>query len=228
VECLSCIPYVAKLLYDSNAKTREISAWWLRRRIFGVFGPGQVYSQVVGTLTGDSSDVRRARAADALGEFLVGTGVPLVARAAVTDASPLVRVSAVRALERLNNEGPAGELGTAISDTAPEVRLAALRASAKVHVFSHLDQVVGRLSDENADVRRRAAEVLGSLRANDAVVGLIALASPDTESDARVRAAAVAALGKIGDPVAADAVRAAEADPDGIVQSVARIALRNL
>ncbi|MET0795557.1 MAG: hypothetical protein ABW061_28825, partial [Polyangiaceae bacterium] len=31
VECMSCIPYVSKMLYASNAKTREISAWWLRR-----------------------------------------------------------------------------------------------------------------------------------------------------------------------------------------------------
>ena len=42
VECLDCIPAVEKLLYDGNAKNREIAAWWLRRRIFGVFGPGEV------------------------------------------------------------------------------------------------------------------------------------------------------------------------------------------
>ena len=41
VECLDCIPRVSRLLFDSNAKTREISAWWLRRRIFGVFEIGR-------------------------------------------------------------------------------------------------------------------------------------------------------------------------------------------
>src|SRR5436190_14717315 len=41
VECLSCIPLVSTLLYNEQPKTREIAAWWLRRRIFGVFGPGQ-------------------------------------------------------------------------------------------------------------------------------------------------------------------------------------------
>ena len=30
VECLDCIPLVAPLLYDSNAKTREIAAWSAR------------------------------------------------------------------------------------------------------------------------------------------------------------------------------------------------------
>src|SRR5580700_5444200 len=51
VECLDCIGAVSPLLYDSNAKTREISAWWLRRRIFGVFGPNEVYQQTINTLT---------------------------------------------------------------------------------------------------------------------------------------------------------------------------------
>src|SRR5262249_1279759 len=72
VECLDCISDVAKLLYDSNAKTREISAWWLRRRVFGVFGAGQVYSQVLDTLKSGASDTARAYAAEALGEFLLG------------------------------------------------------------------------------------------------------------------------------------------------------------
>ena len=36
VECLDCIPYVSDLLYNDDAKTREISAWWLRRRIGNV------------------------------------------------------------------------------------------------------------------------------------------------------------------------------------------------
>ena len=63
VECLSCIPLVAGLLYDSHAKTREIAAWWLRRRIFGVFGPGEVYSQVIATL-GDASQPETRRASE--------------------------------------------------------------------------------------------------------------------------------------------------------------------
>ena len=77
LECLACVPVISKLLYNSNAKTREISAWWLRRRIFGVFGPGQVYEQTLNTLA-DSSETEshRVYAANALGEFLYGGGVP--------------------------------------------------------------------------------------------------------------------------------------------------------
>jgi HEAT repeat protein len=228
VECLSCIPQVAKLLFDSNAKTREISAWWLRRRIFGVFGPGEVYSTVIDTLKNDPSETRRAYAADALGEFLLGDGIPLVASALVSDGSPLVRKSAAHALERLNDQGPSGELATAMADSSPDVRLAALRASARINVFSHVDAIAGRLSDDVPEVRRSAAEVLGEMRAQDSVVGLIALTAPEQEPDPRVRSAAIGALGKIGDPSAHDAVDAALSDPDPLVASVARIALRRL
>lgn len=228
VECLGCIPAVSNLLYNSNAKTREIAAWWLRRRIFGVFGPGQVYSQLLDTVKNDASETRRAFAADALGEFLLADGVGPVATAATTDSSVLVRTSAVHALERLNNEGPAAELATALSDQAPEVRLAALHAAVRINVFSRPDAVAALLSDGVADVRRSAAEVLGTLHATDAVVGLIALTDPTQESDPMVRTSAVGALGKIGDSSAREAVEAALSDEDPLVQSVAQIALRRL
>jgi HEAT repeat protein len=227
VECLSCIPAVAGLLFNSNAKTREISAWWLRRRIFGVFGPGQVYSQVLDTLKNSSED-RRSYAADALGEFLLADGIPYVASAAVKDGSVMVRTSAVRALERLNNEGPAAEIATAMSDSSSEVRLAALHAAIRINVFSRPDAVAGLLSDNVAEVRRRAAEVLGAMRSSDAVASLIALTDPTQESDPTVRTSAVGALGKIGDPSAHDAVVAATSDTDPLVASIAEIALRRL
>jgi HEAT repeat protein len=228
VECLGCIPAVSKMLYSNNKKTREISAWWLRRRIFGVFGAGQIYPTLLDTISKDGSEQRRAYAAEALGEFLLASGVPAVAKAATADASPVVRLSAVHALDRLNTQGPNGELATAIGDEAADVRLAAIEAAVHVHVFTGVDAVVARLSDTDADVRRRAAEALGSMAATDAVVGLIAITSPDNEKDARVRTAAVAALGRIADPSAKDAVEAAQSDSDPFVVSMARIALRRL
>jgi hypothetical protein len=230
VECLSCIPYVSNLLYSSNAKNREIGAWWLRRRIFGVFGPGQVYSQVVATLDPASgqSEVKREYAANALREFMTPAGVRHVARAAVEDESPRVRAAAVAALRRLNSEGPAQELGRAIADESVEVRLAALKTAASINVFSSPEAIVDRIGDESPLVRRRAAEVLGSMRVGDAVVGLTALASSANEPDAGVRAAAVWALGRLADPAGKAAVEAALRDGDPLVESSARIALRRL
>lgn len=230
VECLDCIPAVSGLVFDSNAKNREISAWWLRRRIFGVFGPGEVYSQVVETLADpEEPETRRAYAAEALGEFLIRAGVAPVARAAVADPSAMVRRSAVAALQRMNTEGPQGELGTALSDADENVRLAALHAAPRVNGFRDWPLIVELIDDESSTVRVRAIDALGALRARESVVSLVAKLSPANEPVASVRAAAAAALGELGDPMARDAVQlAAVEDENRFVRDAARIAARRL
>jgi HEAT repeat protein len=229
VECLDCIPNVSKMLFNTNAKTREISAWWLRRRIFGVFGPGQVYEQVLGTLDDASQpEAQRVYAANAIGEFLVGAGIAHVATALTSDASPAVRAASAAALQRLNNQGPNGELAVGLSDPDESVRLTALKAVTRINVFSGVDALVARISDPSAAVRRGVAQALGAMKAGDAVVGLIALTSSNAEADAGVRAAAVWALGQIADPAARDAVMAAESDADRNVRNAASMALARL
>ena len=234
VECLDCIPHVAKLLYDKHAKTREISAWWLRRRIFGVFTPTanggpSLYAQVVNTLNDPTAPAeRRAYAAEAVGEFLAAPGVKHLGNAAVNDSEGIVRLAAVKGLERLNNQGFNGELGQAIGDSDVDVRMQALKSAIRVNVFTNVDAVVERIDDESPLVRRRAAEALGVMKAADSVVGLVALTDPSNESDAQVRKAAVSALGAIGDPAGKAAVQAAESDPDYLVRAAAKVALRRL
>jgi hypothetical protein len=230
VECLDCIPIVSKLLFNNNAKTREISAWWLRRRIFGVFGPGEVYSQMVATLADSSqSETRRSYAAQALGEFLAAAGNEPVATAAVSDSSALVRASAVGALERLNTAGPNGELGVALGDSDEKVRLAAVHASTRINAFSDIASLAALVGDTSATVRSHAIAALGALKAQDAVAALVAKLSPDSESVASVRAAAAAALGEIGDGQARAALQTAnDSDPDHFVRDAAAVALRRL
>ncbi|HYQ43034.1 MAG TPA: HEAT repeat domain-containing protein [Polyangiaceae bacterium] len=231
VECLDCVPYVSRLLYNSNPKTREISAWWLRRRIFGVFGKGEVYEQTVNTVNDPkASELSRAYAANALGEFLEQTGIEPVSRALLSDSSSMVRLAAANALIRLNSQGTKGDsaeefpLATALSDKDEEVRLAALNAATHINVFSDVDRVAPLISDPSPLVRRRAAQTLGTLKTRDAVVALIAITTPANEPDAGVRAAAVWALGQIADSQALDAVMAAENDSDSSVRDAAKIA----
>jgi HEAT repeat protein len=128
----------------------------------------------------------------------------------------------------LNNQGPNGELGTALGDPDEGVRMMALSASSRINVFTHLDKVVTLISDKSASVRLRAAENLGMMRAKDSVVGLVALTSPSTEPDARVRAAAIGALGRIADPSSRGYLQAAQNDSNQFVRDAARIALRKL
>jgi HEAT repeat protein len=229
VECLACIPYVAKLLYDGHAKTREISAWWLRRRMFGVFGENEVYSQVVATL-GDQTqpENQRVYAANALGEFLSTAGIKHVSAALLNDPSPAVREASAFALQRLNNQGVSGALALAMSDPAENVRVAALKASMHVNVFTGVEAVLGLIGDGSPAVRRVAAEALGVMHAGDAVGALMALTSPDVEPDASVRLRAVWALGQLADEAAKDSVQGALSDPDQFVRDAATAALRRL
>ena len=146
VECLACIPAVAPLMYDNDAHTREIAAWWLRRRIFGVFGPDEVYERTLGTLKSDPNPTRRAYAAYALGEFLLSQGIDACAQAIATDADPAVRAAAASALGRLNDEGK-GALSKALTDEDPGVKLAGLRSAGRINTFADVAGVARLVGD---------------------------------------------------------------------------------
>lgn len=225
VECLDCIPHVEPLLYDANPRTREIAAWWLRRRIFGVFGKGEVYERTVQTLESDADPVRRAYAASALGEFLALPGIDACAAAIERDADPNVRAAAARALGRLNDDG-AGALGKALADADPRVKLAALGSAGRINAFADAPAVIRLTADGDARVRRAAAELLSVIRTPDGLDGLLALAK---DTDANVRNAACHALGALRDararPVLEDL---SKNDADTLVRDQARIALRRL
>jgi HEAT repeat protein len=225
VECLDCIPVVAPLLYDPNAITREIAAWWLRRRIFGVFGPGEVYQQTLTTLKTDPSAVRRAYAASAVGEFFVPPGVAALTQA-LSDTDAGVRAAAASALGRLNSDGQ-GALGNALGDSDSGVRLAALKAATLINSFSGLARVAALTTDPDAQVRRRAIEVLDTLQAKDTVVAVAAAAQNDT--DGGVREEACHALGTFGDPSVIPVLqKLMSTDPDTFVRDQAQIALLRL
>jgi len=225
VECLDCIGAVSPLLYDSNAKTREIAAWWLRRRIFGVFGQGEVYQQTLQTLATNANPVLRAYAANALGEFLAAPGVAACA-AALGDSDPGVRAAAATALGRLNSDG-GGALATAFADADPTVKLAALASAAAINSFSGVAALAALTTDATADVRRRAIEVLDALRVADAVVPVVAAAQHDT--DPGVRAAACHALGSFGDASVVPVLQTIfTSDANGLVRDQANIAMLRL
>jgi HEAT repeat protein len=223
VECLDCISVVAPLLYDTSSKNREIAAWWLRRRIFGVFGPGEVYQQTIQTLQSDTNPTRRAYAAYALGEFFAAPGVDAVAQALVSDSDAYVRSASASALGRLNNDGN-GALARALSDSDSTVKLAALDSAAHINVFSGVSSVAALVTDSNADVRRRAIEALENLHAVDTVAAVAAVAQRD--ADPRVRGEACHALGTFHDPSARPVLTTvAQHDSNGLVQDLAHNAL---
>jgi HEAT repeat protein len=225
-ECLGCIPVVANLLYDNNAKNREIAAWWLRRRMLGVYGPGQVYQQTLNTLATDASATRRGYAASALGEFLEAAGIAPLATALTTDADPTVRASAASALGRINDDG-SGALGKSFADTDAGVRLAAVEAAGRINSFVDTVDAAKLLSDSSALVRRRAIMLLDEMNATDAVAGVLALAQNDPDSE--VRLVACHALGTFGNSSVVSALNTiANNDANGQVRDQAHIATLRL
>jgi HEAT repeat protein len=226
VECLACIPAVAPLLYDRDTHTREIAAWWLRRRIFGVFGAGEVYESTLTALKSDPNPTRRAYAAYALGEFLIAPGVTACAQAIATDTDPGVRAAAASALGRLNDDG-AGALSKALGDGDGTVKLAALRSAGRINTFSDVASVANLAGDGDQNVRRKAVEVLDGLGAKDSVASVVMLAKSDPSDE--VRLAACHALGTFGDASArATLENIAQNDKNGLVRDQALIAIRRL
>jgi hypothetical protein len=194
VECFECIPLLEKkLLSSDNAQTREIAAWWLRRRSFG-FGPIMVRMRKTAVESADP--VQRERALQALGEFLDVHALPTLEKAATADGEVSVRVAAVKALGRLNAAAGNGVLSKALGDSDAKVRKAALDQVLKVGFFRDAAAILARLDDSDAGVRRASAQLAGEMGIQDAIGPLMGLLM--TDDSAQVRQAAAIALGKLG------------------------------
>ncbi|MCB9593564.1 MAG: HEAT repeat domain-containing protein [Sandaracinaceae bacterium] len=222
VQCHACVPLLERrLLEDNNALVREMSAWWLRRRPFGF---AAVFHDIRTALATDADPVRRARAAEALGEFMDPHGVTYLREAINNDTDARVRAAAVAGLGRINS--PAGNEGIveAFSDSDATVREAAVGQVLYVNLFRDHDALMGLLADENVDVRRRAALALGTFRvteASPALVGMLSDAAP------MARQAAAWALGRIGGGEARAALTAQQSVEDtSYVRDAIDIALR--
>jgi HEAT repeat protein len=223
VECFVCIPLLEKkLLGSDNPQTREIAAWWLRRRSFG-FGP--IMKRMREAAETHTDPVMRERALQALGEFLDPHALPTLEKAVMTDQTVSVRVAAVRALGRLNANDGNKALSKALDDSDAKVRKAALDQVMKVSFFRDAAALIARLDDSDASVRRASVQLVGELRIKDAVEPLMGLLM--TDDSAQVRQAAAIALGRIGGNEAVTALTDAKPlEKDDGVSGAIEIALR--
>jgi HEAT repeat protein len=137
-------------------------------------------------------------------------GDAATARAALADPDPVVRATAIGALERLGAlAGP--ELEAALGDPAPAVRRRACEAAVSVPGDSGAP-LLPLLADPDPTVVEVAAWACGERAPAEAgaVARLAELATG--HEDALVREAAVAALGAIGDPAGLPAILSATGD----------------
>jgi HEAT repeat protein len=224
VDCQECVvPLMNRVLTDRNPRAREFGAWWLRRRTFAASMAFDFFRR---TLAGDADPVRRARAAEAIGEFLTPHAVPLLT-SALTDADAGVREAAVRGLGRTNHSQTQMGIAQAMTDASAAVRLAAVKQVNLINAFGQMDALVGALADDDAAVRQEAALQAGQRNVTDAVPALSALLRAD--EDENVRRASAWALGSIGGAEARSAlVEAAGTESDDNVLQAISIARQML
>ncbi len=132
------------------------------------------------------------------------------ARRLLDDPEPVVRATALGALQRLGQLG-ADELASAMADPSPVVR----GRSAEVAAAWPGDSAPSLgvlLDDPDPGVAEMAAWAAGERQPPEPAIVAPLMAMATGHGDALCREAAVAALGAIGDPVALDAVLAATRD----------------
>jgi HEAT repeat protein len=140
------------------------------------------------------------------------TGDRAAARAALLDPAPVVRVTALGALERLGTLTD-DDLVKALADTDPAVR----RRSCELAATRPSVDIAAVLTDGEPSVVEMAAWALGEQGSPLPVRALSALSDPATgHREPLCREAAVAALGAIGDPAGLPAVLAALDDKPAI------------
>lgn len=223
VLCTKCLPLLeGKLLTSSDARVRELSAWWLRRQPFAA---PVILQKLRAAVRKDPDAVRRARAAEALGEFMDSHALPELAAAAREDLDASVRKSAVRALARLNDQAAAPIFASALADASADVRATALEVVISVSGYRDYAALLPLLADASPDLRAHAARLCGEFRVAAAESTLSALLVSDPSPN--VRKSAAWALGRIGGAVGHGALREQKAhEQDALVLSAIDVAER--
>lgn len=254
--------------------------------VFGIDGGSKTFSQAGGALTPAQAEIEKQRLRltspeseerrDALMRLwaMHSPAASRVALSALTDASPMVRAVAAKAIVSLGSEESARNLIPLLSDRDEFVRrevvyvLGSIRSRSATSAISELlvtdkeDGVrsaaavaLGQIADEGAVVTlsqvlsgqpptaakgkgkrkgesnpfvlRSSARALGQIKSRAGVPALIAaLANEKLPDD--VRREAARALGLIGDPGAADALRAASNSRDPYLSQAAFESLRKV
>jgi hypothetical protein len=181
---------------------RALESRHVRVRIAGAHGLGHEEERehraaLERVIRDDDAGVREA-VVEALGEIQSALSAPVLA-GALGDRERRVRIAAAHALGNLDelHAAPTALVRAAESDDE-ELAEAAINALAEIHDPATIDVLIGRLSHQSRDIRRRVVEALGNIGSAKAVPGLMRALN---DRDPEVRRAAAEALGDIKEEI---------------------------
>jgi len=221
--CDECVQIVTGLTEDSRYEVREVAAWWFARRPALKDMLAAQFSDDLAT--GGTLKVRNA--ADFLGGTKTYAALPQL-RAAIHrgDLGSDAKLALVRAAGAIAHVRGNEVLSTAMADGDARVRGAAVTAWRDVLDQPSAQPIVALLADPDADVRARAATVVGGMTEQSARPALEAIVLHDPDSFARRNAAW--ALGQLGNAASRPALVQASADKSTLVRGAAKAALSSL
>jgi HEAT repeat protein len=223
--CLACIAPIRKLTDHPSAKVRDAAGWWLGRR--GI--RDAVTADMIGRL-GAQDPIAARNAADVLGGMRESSALPALSAYVKAPLDEDSGAAAARAIGSLGSSAGAAPLLQALTVPLAGVRLAALQALRNLRAPKGQSSAmtagatIPLLTDSDETVRREAAYTTGFAKDRMAINALANTLAFD--QSARVRKAAAWALGEVGG--GADALLAAQSDPDMGVRSIATGALGRL
>jgi HEAT repeat protein len=222
--CAGCIAPVMELLDNDDGRVREAAAWWFARR---PAYKAAISLMSITRLQGTDSTLAR-NAADALGTFRHPDAIPALSVAVGRmDLSPEARTAAVTALGTIADPSAEPVIRGAFGDPDATTRAAAVDAWNELRGVRPGDALVPLLGDSDANVRARAAAVLGEHPVASAMPMLESILASDADPIARRNAAW--ALMKLGDPAARPVLQqAATSDSTSYVRSFAAGALKQM
>ncbi|WP_273847232.1 HEAT repeat domain-containing protein [Rubrobacter calidifluminis] len=165
---------------------------------------------------------RRARAAENLG-YLGGPEVVGPLSGLLSDGDETVRAVAARALARIGTQEAARSLVHSLGDPSDLTRLRVAENLERLGPLA-VAPLIERLRSGEERASAMAARILGNLRAREATPALLQAARDGEGVD--LRAQAVLALGRIGDPEYVPLLLAAARDQEWPVRAQAANALR--
>jgi HEAT repeat protein len=199
---ISAIPALLAALNDEDDQVGAKAAKALDRIADPTFIPDLTLA------LGNESSLVRHYVSDAIRRF--GSAAVPTLREAMHHENRRVRAEALKLLSTLGDETDVPRFLAALGDASAAVRFYAVRALGNTKAPEVTAAVIGRLRDDDEDVRREAAEAVQTLRDPSAVPALI-----ESLEDEAVASAAAEALKAIGTREARAALKAWKASGAG-------------